>query len=371
MLYKAFKISGMIEVETQNLSLQNTFLRLRDMYLYLRRKWILFILVGIIGLTYGYIVSANKKTIYSGRLTFVLDAEKSGVGAAGGLASQFGFDMGGGGGSVFSGDNLLELMKSRLLIERALLNTTKLNGKDITFADYFILVKDWRKNWVNTPLRDISFPVNVSRTTYTFRQDSLLGVLYKTLWNQNLVIKQADKKVTIFEIIINSEDEVFSKVMVENLLTVVSQFYIETKTKKTATNVAILQRQVDSVKGELSGAIAGVAMATDKTFNLNQALNIKRSPSQRRQVDVQTNTTVLGELVRNLESSKLALLNETPLLQIIDRPIYPLDKQRVSVLRKSVISAVFFSIIFAVILIIVKLGKDFLRSVKKAANPAI
>lgn len=90
----------------------------------------------------------------------------------------------------------------------------------------------------------------------------------------------------------------------------------------------ILQRQTDSIRAELNGAITGVAIATDNTFNLNPALNVRRAPSSRRQVDVQANTAILTELVKQSELAKVALRKETPLIQVIDSPILPLAKER-------------------------------------------
>ena len=69
-------------------------------------------------------------------------------------------------------------------------------------------------------------------------------------------------------------------------MTEVSEFYIETKSRKARTNVAILQRQADSVRGQLNGAITNVAVATDNAFNINTALLVKKAPVARHQVDV-------------------------------------------------------------------------------------
>jgi uncharacterized protein involved in exopolysaccharide biosynthesis len=78
----------------------------------------------------------------------------------------------------------------------------------------------------------------------------------------------------------------------------------------------------------LNGAITGVAVANDNTFNLNPALNVRRAPSARRQVDVQANTAILTELVKQSELAKVTLRKETPLIQVIDSPIMPLHKER-------------------------------------------
>jgi uncharacterized protein involved in exopolysaccharide biosynthesis len=59
----------------------------------------------------------------------------------------------------------------------------------------------------------------------------------------------------------------------------------------------------------------------DNTFESS----IKRSsrPSARKQVDVQANTAILTELVKQSELAKVTLRKETPLIQVIDRPILP------------------------------------------------
>lgn len=92
--------------------------------------------------------------------------------------------------------------------------------------------------------------------------------------------------------------------------------------------MAILEKQTDSIRRELNGAITGVAAANDNTFGLNPALNVRRAPTARRQVDVQANTAILTELVKQSELAKVTLRKETPLIQIIDRPILPLAKVR-------------------------------------------
>jgi len=61
---------------------------------------------------------------------------------------------------------------------------------------------------------------------------------------------------------------------------------------------------------------------------LNPALNVRRTPSAKRQVDVQANTAILTELVKQCELAKVSVRKETPLIQVIDRPILPLPKQR-------------------------------------------
>jgi hypothetical protein len=148
---------------------------------------------------------------------------------------------------------------------------------------------------------------------------------------------QKDKKVTILSIEVTSENELFSKIFCESIAKETSDFYIETKSKKSKINVSVLQRQTDSVRNALNGAITGVASETDNVYNLNPAFNIKGAPSKKKQIDVQANTAILSNLVVQLELAKINLRKETPLIQLIDRPILPLSKVKVGKLKSIIL----------------------------------
>ena len=50
--------------------------------------------------------------------------------------------------------------------------------------------------------------------------------------------------------------------------------------------------------------------------------------SIKNEVDVQANTAILTKLVKQTELAKVTLRKETPLIQVIDRPILPLPKEK-------------------------------------------
>ncbi|MNQ50817.1 hypothetical protein D3C85_647760 [compost metagenome] len=245
------------------------------------------------------------------------------------MASSLGIDVGGGGGSMFSGANLTELFKSRTMVEMTLLTPVTVNGKVISLAEMYIQDNEWRDKWnKNSKFKNIEFLPEPSRKNFTRVHDSILGVIYQNLSKNSLLVAQKDKKISIVSIDVTSNNELFSLRFCEALAKQVGKFYVETKSKKARINMDILERQVDSVRSELNGAITGVALANDNTFNLNPALNVRRAPSARRQVDVQANTAILTELVKQSELAKVTLRKETPLIQVIDRPILPLPKEK-------------------------------------------
>ena len=319
------------QIDNDEISLKELIQKIQEWIAYLKTQWILIIGIGALGGIVGFMYASFQKPTYLATTTFVLEEDKGGGGLGGamGLASSFGFDLGSGGGGLFTSSNIIELMKSRLVVEKTLLNPVQIAGKEISLADYYIQINEIKVK--------VNFPVNADRTKFSLEQDSILYGISAGLTKNNLVIAQKDKKVSIISLTVKTENELFSKLFCEQLLKETSDFYIETKSKKSRLNVDILQHQADSIRAELNGAITGVATASDNVYNLNPAFNVKRTPSTRRQVDVQANTAILTQLVAQLELSKVSLRKETPLVQLIDRPILPLEKDKVGRLKSLVL----------------------------------
>ena len=318
------------QTPNDEISLKELLQKTKEWFDYLLSQWKIIVLAGIIGAALGVAYSFIKKPIYTATLSFVLEGEQSGGVGLGSLASSFGFDLGGnGGGGIFAGSNLTELFKSRAMVEQTLLSSVIVDGKSISLAEMYIQNNGWRDQWNDTPkFKAIQFLPDTKRKYFTRVHDSILGVMYQNLSKNGLVIGQKDKKVAIISIDMSSPNELFAKYFTESLVKEVSDFYVTTKSKKARENMDILERQTDSIRRELNGAITGVAVANDNTFGLNPAMNVRRAPSARRQVDVQANTAILTELVKQTELAKVTLRKETPLIQIIDQPILPLNKEK-------------------------------------------
>ena len=351
------------ETESDEISLKELIGKVKEWFFYLLSQWKIIVLAGVIGSALGLTYSFIKKPVYTATLSFVVEDEKSGGGLSGalGLASSFGFDIGGGSSSVFSGSNLIEFFKSRSMVEQTLLTPVLVGGKTISLAEMYIQNEEWRNKWENKPkLKGIQFLPDINRKSFTRTQDSIMGVLYTNLSKSNLSVSQKDKKISIINIDMSSTNELFAKYFTEALAKKVSDFYVDTKSKKARMNMTILEKQTDSIRRELNGAITGVAEANDNTFGLNPSLNVRRAPSARRQVDVQANTAILTELVKQSELAKVTLRKETPLIQIIDKPILPLKKEGLGKLLGIVLGGVLAGFLIVVFIIIRKSLREYL-----------
>lgn len=344
------------EILDDEITLKQIIVKVTEKVYYLRSKWLLIILAGLIGASIGFIKSSMQKIYYTATLSFTLEEEKaggSGLSGAMGLASQFGIDLGSSAGSLFTGDNLITLMRSRRIIEQTLIQPVMLDGREITLAEFYINFKQLREKWAKDPdLLKVHFPPGVDMNKFTRDQVVVLNGIFEQILEESLNVGQKDKKTSVIYIDFKSENELFSKLFVEELIKQVSDFYVFTKSKKAKENVTILQNQADSIRRLVYANIEGVAATVDNNFNLNPALKRQAVGGTKRQVEIQANTIMLTQTVQNLEMAKLTLRKETPLIQPIDLPQLPLPKKKPSTMITTVTNGILGIILMTVFLII-------------------
>lgn len=288
---------------------------------YLKKKYLLISLAVLLGLAFAIFYCTIKKPVYTANLTFSMEGEdNSSGGSIMSLAAQFGLDLGGSGvGGIFEGDNIIELFKSRRIIETALLQPYAESNK--SYADEFLDVAGFRPS---TEVPPNMFPVN-SNKPFTRAQDSVMGKIHEAIASIYLEVGKPDIKLNIYTMSFESLNENFSKAFTELLIKEVTKFYVDSKTKRARYNVEVLQKRTDSIKNAFDMALYGRAGIIDA--NLNPAFQTPMVGAQQKQTDITVLGTAYGELLKNLEIAKYSLLKATPYIQIIDGPRYPLDKR--------------------------------------------
>nr|WP_067063007.1 Wzz/FepE/Etk N-terminal domain-containing protein [Mucilaginibacter sp. L294] len=326
----------------KELSLKEFLLIFINYFNYLRGKWKTLLVFCFIGAVIGFYYAYQKQPIYTATTTFVLEDDKpSGMlGQYSSIAAMAGIDVVGNTGGIFQGENIIQLYTSRTMIEKALLSYTSDHGRQQLLIDRFLEIEDLRKNWASEPrLSTINFN-RKSDQQFSRIQDSILGKAVETLNKEYLFVAKPDKKIGIIQVTVNAKDEQFAKDFNESIVKTVNTFFVQTRTKKAIENIAILQHQTDSVKAVMNGAIFQSAQVSDATPNLNPARQILRAPVQRFQYNAEANKAILTQLIPNLELAKISLRKETPLIQIIDEPVYPLTKKKLSKLISCLIGAI-------------------------------
>ena len=313
-------------------------------YQYLLSKWIIICIFGFGGAAIGLIASFLIKPTYTANLSFAL-VEKSSGGGLADLASSFGFAglIGGSSNGAFSGDNLLEIIKSRYAVEQTLLTPVDYKGQRKTlmeaYMDFTKMRKRLKKVKKNKDLSNLAYPIGQTRSTFNRTQDSVLFVIYDSfIKGQSLKIVRKDKKVSIVNVEFSSGDELFSKLFVETLMDQTYRFYRQTKTSQSRYNIDIMQQKADSVRALYEAAL--YKGASYSQVNINPALQFAAVPRMKQEGNAQLYGTVYTEILKNLETLKLDLARETPLVQIIDQPIFPLKKEKLGKIKGTFLGGV-------------------------------
>jgi hypothetical protein len=331
-------------------------------YRYLFSKWLIIIAIGCLGACIGLAYSWSKKPIYTASTTFVLENAESAssLGQYAGLASMVGIDVGSGGGGIFQGDNIVELYRSRTMLKKTLLTNVVIDGKKQLLIDRYIEANKLKEHWKENPvLKDLQFSAD---TIFTRIQDSIITDITREINKSYLSVGKPDKKLSIIKVDVKGNDEVFVKVFNDQIVKNVNDFYVQTKIRKLSENISILQLQTDSVRRQLNANIYSAAMIADETPNLNPTRQQQRIvPTQKSQVSSETNRSILAELVKNLELSKMSLLKETPLIQIIDEPVYPLEIQRIGKLKGLIAGGLLAVILLVTVLLVRKAFRELTR----------
>jgi hypothetical protein len=313
----------MVDAQSDDMSLKEIFNWVKKWFFYVKKKWLWVVVFGLIGGTLGYMYARRAKPKYSATLTFVLSTEKSG-GSLSGLASQFGLDMGGGSSSdVFSGDNIIGLMKSRNMITKTLLKPLPI--KEGNLANLISKHLEMDKGWLLKPRTQKEFPFPSDENALTPLQDSLLRELHSVVSTLLVNVSRPDKKQSFYQVTSTAYNEQVAFYLTKYLVETTANFYISTKTSIARLNLNMLQHEADSLRSLLGGTISSVANTMDMTFNMNPAFQSNRSSAQEGQVRATALGTAYSEVLKNLELAKISVQKETPLYQIIDQPTLPLE----------------------------------------------
>lgn len=92
--------------------------------------------------------------------------------------------------------------------------------------------------------------------------------MYKKLSGQYLTIAQKSKGTSITAVTCISEHELFSKHFLEKLISEVTQYYIDAKTKRSKINLAIIEKRNDSVRKAYISSVYGRSAFTDADINV-------------------------------------------------------------------------------------------------------
>ena len=315
------------------------------------RYWRLLLIAAVVGALAALLYRWLKPISYTARMTFVVEESKMGGGSlASALAGQVGLDigaLGGSSGGVLAGDNVQALVKSHKLIRQTLLTSYDSNKTVITLADKYAESRKWKRKW-EKEVGPVQFAAN---RPLTRTEDSLLQLITDEIVTYDLSVAKPDKKLSFFEMSTSMRDEKLSLLFCQRLLKATVDFYIETKTRRLATNVHRLQAKADSLARALNYKTYAAADANRLLLDANPAFSAPEVSAEISSRDKFMQATIYAKIIENLEISKTALIQETPTIQAVDEPEIPLKDNQLKLVKALLIGA-----LLAVVLTSVYLG---------------
>ena len=219
------------------------------------------------------------------------------------------------------------------------------SSKGQTIADYYIQINGLSSAFEskNITTKSLNFASLTDGAKHTIEQDSILYILYSRI-NKNLNVEKKSKKSTIITLEVVSGDQVFSKTFAEELLKQTSDLYIDIKTGNLSRSIDKIQQKTDS----LLNIINNISNKTSKLIvpvmedlvNENAAMKFQKenyrnkftynntTPIEQTTRERTVAYTMYAEMAKNLETLKLSLINQTPVIQVLDTPKYPMFDQR-------------------------------------------
>lgn len=320
------------------------------------KKWWVFLLFFLLfgGLALWYL--SIRVTTYSGKLTLMTNEEKSSnYSPLLQIMGQFGMS---GNAEAVNAEKIIELLYSRLIIVKTLNKLGTIEDKDDLLMNHYAQAFNINKWYHEKPeLKNVTFtPKDYS--AYNWSENRISQDIYQEIVDHHL--KAGTSENGIIEINFTSMSEEFSKAFLDNLFETLSEFYITKTNQRQRETFDIVQHYYDSLQVELRQAEFELASLKDKNILKTKSKGMLEELRAFRKVE--TLNVAYTEALKNLEMSKFNLINQTPILQLIDQPVYPLKENKPKIMLISFVVLLFTFFFASLFIISNKIIKDALKA---------
>lgn len=338
-------------IEEDEITLKELILKVQEYFWEVVRNW-----KWVVGITIPFVVFFVYKAVttpvtYEAELTFMVNEDDGGgLGGVGAILGQFG--LGGGGKGKNNLNKILELAKSRVIVQQVIFDSIDLVGKKDFLGNHLINLYAFHEEWSDdtTGLADFLF---TSANLVTRNEKYALKTVYnKIIGGENvegLFSNRYNEDTGIMRFNARTADEELSIKLCGVMYEYLSYFYITRTIEKQKQTFDVMLQKVDSVKSAMAAKEYQLANFLDQNRGLFTA------KAKRRELELQRDVRILNEMyavtLKNFEIADFSLKNKTPFIQLIDEPMAPLRTIKESKI-KNLIIGIFLGFIFATIIII-------------------
>ncbi|MFZ1750883.1 MAG: hypothetical protein WAU01_11855 [Saprospiraceae bacterium] len=294
--------------------------------LWQRKWWIILIALPFIAY-FGY-KAKTTDTTFNASLTYTLNDGGSGGGALAGILGSFGLGKGG----KVNLDRIVELSKSRNIIQKVLFTTIPLDtfgGKRDFVANHLIALYELDKKWTTDNNDFTGFRFASDSISYFDKQSlAALKMLYgKVVGGKNtkdpLFSNGFNEDTGILTISTNTVDEELSIEFSNLVYKELKDYYISSSTKGNQTTFDFVENKTDSIFALLRNKEFQLSRFNDSHRNLTDPNLVTQKTMM--QTEILKLKTMYAEATKNRELADFSLTAGMPDIMIIDEPMPPLE----------------------------------------------
>lgn len=336
----------------EQITVKDIILKIISIFKSILKNWKIVLLFGLIGGALGFLYDYKnqKDPSYESLTQFYLETAVP-TQDYGGFAAMLG-NGGGGGGGLFSGENLITLIKSSDFLEKILLKEVTINGKKHILSNYF-----HEKNKPEKKEKDKDEPVE--KDDYVFLTHTDIEKFTIPEFNSltltkgpamNAAILKPEEKSSFMNLSVVTYDDTLSKVYGDVFLETLREYYVNSKTDKIKKTIDRQKDIVDSLRRLSQASEATLARIQDQNkeavFEQGHILETR----------LKTRTNLLNnsyqDQERNLSTLRFQMYQDSPLFKITSPQRFPLEASKSSLTKNYKIGiyiGIFISLLFIVL----------------------
>lgn len=320
------------------------------------KRWYIPAAVAVLLGINGFWQEKNKDSQYSAQLTYMLEDEVLGQNSSPNTNPLMAAITG---QSPTSNKAIMnDLAWSNKLIEATLLRKGTFQGKEVLLANYYQQCLQY------LDLKNTGDPY-FFKDNYTIGTDEKLDFRLRSLSNMiKLSFKPTTMESGLLKLTFTSNNELFTRIFLEEHLKTVSDFYISKRLERAMSLVNMTKRKKDSLLALLQGKEFGMAAVQDQGFGTV----MKRAvvPEMQLKRDIGIIGGQYAESMAALSAARLELERKKPFISVVDDIRFPLEAVHPSPVSKGIINAILGLILGALLPAGFAVARDFIKKQKLA-----
>jgi hypothetical protein len=344
---------------SEEVTLKDILLLVRDYFRFFLRKWYVFFIAGLIAGGWFAWDAHNTEGTYYAELRFSLNEDGGGGGGLGSVLGQFGLGGGEAGPNFFK---LMELARSGAVMNELLFDSMAVGEDTVIVANHLIGLYGYHEAWEKSEQMSGFVFNGADPTTFDRRENRAMKSLQTRLRGgveagiDGLCEIEFDEQSGIIKMETSTTSESLSLHLAEQWYVALSTLYVRQSIAPQQSTLVIIETKVDSIRGVLNVLQTRYARLQDRRTGV--VLQKSLTEMERVQRELGLNQIIYGEAVKNQEQASFLLANQTPAFGIIESPVEPISINKPGLLISLVKGGIIGGILAGIILFGIKLYLD-------------